>query len=131
MAILKTAGYLFPGVVGSVDCYSINTAFVALTGNTTVSLPLTPPCDHGSVRIRTDPAAMGVNAQVRILNIRGDDGKNTIEFYAGEPQPHGINQNIDFIHLWAWDNSSCLNVNVGLNITNANVNMTIEVAGIV
>lgn len=132
MAILRPIYLSFPATVAGYDQYSSNVNAACAAGNTTISIPLAVACRCGLLRIKTEPGAFGVNAQVRILNIWGDDGaKNTVDLFGGEALVHAINQNIDFSHLWQADSWSLININVAVNVLTATTNFSTEVVGLI
>ena len=126
MPIINSIKTVAGAFVGGYSCYQSNQNVQCAAGNTAIQHVLDFACHSGAIRIKTEQASMGVNAQVRVLNMTGDDGTNSVDFYGGEALSHGINQNIDFFHFFNSD-FAVVNVNVTINVLNATTGITTEV----
>lgn len=140
MPIINSIKNYGSGVIygGTVVNSNVNAACAA--GNTTISLAVANINGSnnsgprtGLLRVKTEPGAFGVNAQVRVLNVWGDDGNsNVVQFYAGDAFVGAINMNIDeFITFNTDQVPGLVNINVAINVLNATTNITAEVYGVV
>lgn len=131
MPFAKSMKQVYPGL-GSPTAYNTNINAACAAGNTTISIPMgssvSGPISVGMIRVKSEPAAVGVNAQLRILDITADDGANTVLLRGAETVLHGINQNVDELYEFCSD-LALVNVNVAINVLNNTTNISVEVAG--